>query len=94
MKRLLIIVVGIAIVLGMKYWKKGDEHGEVKAHVVSLCAGNSDCQEAVERHFDACFQESYKMDVRRQASRLKAGNLVQCLTRRSGVEYFAVGAGE
>ncbi len=89
MKRLGIAVVAIAAVVGLKYYNKGAAHDEVKEHLVKLCEADARCEKAVATHFDTCFEESFKMGGRRQASRLEADKLVSCLNRRSGTPYFA-----
>ena len=90
MNRLLVGLVGVALVLGIKLYNKSSAATEVKAHLVQLCQGDSACLASVDQHFDFCFERAYKMGGRHQASSLEPSELVQCLNGRSRKSYFAV----
>ena len=89
MNRVVVGLLGVTILFGMKFFNKSSDSKAVKAHVVSLCEGDTKCVQSVEVHFEACFDSSYKLGGRRKASHLEAGELVQCLNSRSGRSYFA-----
>jgi hypothetical protein len=74
----------------MKFYNKASAHDDVKARLVALCETDTECVADVERHYDACFDLSYKMGGRRQSSKLDVDALVRCVNTRSGVPYFAV----
>jgi hypothetical protein len=89
-RRLAGAVLAVVVILGMKFYTKSSAHDDVKAQLVHLCADDSECQAAVERHYDACFDSSYKMGGQRQSSKLDVDALVRCVNTRSGVPYFAL----
>jgi len=89
-KRLAGVVVAVVAILGMKFYNKASAHDDVKARLVELCEGDEECQAAVDAHYDACFDASYKMGGRRTASRLDLDALVRCVNQKSGESYFAV----
>jgi hypothetical protein len=88
MKRVMIGLLGVALLLGVKFFNKSSDSRSVKAHVLELCEGDKRCLQSVQAHFDACFDSSYKMGGRRRASHLETGALVQCLNSRAGQSYF------
>jgi hypothetical protein len=88
MNRLIGIVVGIAAVVGMKFYNRGASESNVKAQFVQICAGDAKCVQAVETHFPACFESSYKM--KRRGSSLNEDALVECINSRAGTPYFVV----
>jgi hypothetical protein len=90
MNRLLVGLLGVGLVLGLKYYNRTSAATDVKAHLVQLCEGESGCLSAVEHHFDSCFEQAYKMGGRRQASHLESGELVQCLNNKGSKSYFAL----
>jgi hypothetical protein len=89
-KRLAGVLLGVVAILGMKFYGKASAHDDVKARLVSLCEADAECLADVEKHFDACFDASYKMGGRRSSSKLDAQALVKCVNSRSGVPYFEV----
>lgn len=82
-------VIAIALVVGVKFYNKSSATAEVKAHMVKLCGGDAACEQAVGTHFEACFEQAYKMGGRRRDSRLEGGQLVQCVNSRAGKPYFS-----
>ena len=89
-KRLAGALLGVVALLGMKFYTKASAHDDVKARLVALCETDAECVADVDKHYDACFDASYKMGGRRQASKLDVDALVRCVNTRSGVPYFAV----
>jgi hypothetical protein len=89
-KRLAGALLGVVAILGMKFYNKASAHDDVKARLVVLCEADAECQADVEKHYDACFESSYKLGGRRQSSKLDVDALVKCVNDRSGVPYFAV----
>jgi hypothetical protein len=87
-KRLLAGLVAAAALIGMKFYNKASTHDDVKARLVELCAGDAECQAAVNTHFEACFESSYKMGGRRQSSRLDVDAFVKCVNTKAGQPYF------
>ena len=90
MKRLAGAIVGIVAVLGMKYYNRASDHDQVQARLIELCSGDAQCQAAVRANYDSCFESSYKMGGRHDASKLDSNALVACVNKKSGEEYFAV----
>jgi hypothetical protein len=89
MRRLGAILAGIALTLGLKYYNKTTDAGDVHKHLVSLCEGDKGCESAVSAHFDECFESAYKMGGRYSPSQLAGGELVKCINSKSGREYFS-----
>ena len=89
MNRVVVGLLGIAILLGVKFFNKSSDSKAVKAHLVSMCEGEAKCVQSVEAHFDTCFDANYRLGGRRQASHLETKELVQCLNSRAGHSYFA-----
>ena len=89
-KRVAGALLGVVALLGMKFYNKASAHDDVKARLVALCAADGECVADVEKHYDACFDSSYKMGGRRTSSKLDVDALVRCVNTRSGVPYFAV----
>jgi hypothetical protein len=75
--------------LGMTFSNKSTDYQEIKAHLVSLCAGDSRCVQSVETNFEPCFDQAYKMGGRRQASHLQSDEFIACMNSR-GASYFKV----
>ena len=92
-RRLLGAAVAVAAILGMKFYSKASAHDDVKSRLEALCESDADCRADVEKHYDACFDSSYKMGGRRTSSKLDVDALVRCVNTRSGVPYFAVNQG-
>ena len=92
-RRLLGAAVAVAAILGMRFYSKASAHDDVRSRLEALCEGDADCRADVEKHYDACFDSSYKMGGRRQSSNLDVDALVKCVNARSGVPYFAVNQG-
>ena len=92
-RRLLGAAVAVVAILGMKFYNKASAHDDVKSRLVALCEADAECKADVERHYEACFDSSYKMGGRRQSSNLDVDALVRCVNARSGVPYFAVNQG-
>ena len=90
MKRLAGALVAIVAIVGMKFYSKASAHDNVQAQLIQLCEGDNACQTAVRTHYDACFDSSYKMGGRRQASKLDESALVNCVNSRAGEDYFSV----
>jgi hypothetical protein len=90
MKRVAGVVLGVALVLGLKFYNKNAAAHDVKARLVEICEKDSACVAAVDKNFDTCFEQAYKMGGRRRSSSLESDKLVQCINSRSGEPYFAV----
>jgi hypothetical protein len=87
-------VFAIVAVLGMKFYGKASAHDDVKARLVELCESDTGCLSAVEAHYDACFDGSYKMGGRRSSSKLDVDALVACVNEAAGEPYFEVNTEE
>jgi hypothetical protein len=90
MKRLAGALVGVMLLVGMKFYNKASAHDDVQARLIELCEGDAQCQTAVRTHYDACFDSAYKMGGRRSGSKLDVNALVACVNSKSGEDYFSV----
>ena len=61
MKRLGAALVGVVVLVGMKFYNKASAHDDVQARLIELCEGDAQCQSAVRTHYDACFDSAYKL---------------------------------
>jgi hypothetical protein len=89
-KRIAGALIAVVAVVGMKFYNKASAHDDVKERLVALCEADAECQAAVNTHFDACFDASYKMGGRRQSSKLDVHALVKCVNAKAGEDYFGV----
>jgi hypothetical protein len=87
------VLLGVAAILGMKFYSKASAHEDVKSRLVSLCAADAECVADVRKHYDACFEAAYEAEGG-AGSRLDVDALVRCVNTRSGVPYFAVYEGD
>ncbi len=83
-------LLGVLSILGVQFYSKASAHDDVRARLVSLCATDEECVADVRKHYDACFEATYKAGGSRAASRVDVDGLVRCVNTRSGVPYFAV----
>jgi hypothetical protein len=90
MRRLAGALVAIVAIVGMKFYSKTSTHADVQARLVELCEGDAACQTAVRTHYDACFEQAYKMGGRHESSKLDLDNLVKCVNSHAGEDYFTV----
>ena len=85
-KKILIAIPLAAAFFGWQYYNKGQEAKEMKANMLSMCAGDTPCIEAVEKYAASCFDENYRMGRRRQG--VKMDEFVACVNRSSGTDFF------
>jgi len=91
-RRLAGVLLGVVAILGMRFYSRTSTHDDVKARLLQLCGSDAECWVDVRRHYDACFESSYK-GGRRPSTSLDVDALVKCVNTRSGVPYFAVNQG-
>ncbi len=89
-RRLAGALLGVVAILGMRFYSKASAHDDVRARLVSLCATDAECVADVRKHYDACFEATYKTGGGGRSYRLDVDALVRCVNTRSGVPYFAV----
>ena len=82
-------VVVIALLVGWKLYNKSSDAADVKTALVGVCADDAACVEAVNRHFDTCFNQSYDMGGRHRSASLDTSQLTSCINQQAGSEYFA-----
>ena len=83
------IAIGIAVAgafIGWQYYNKGQESKETKAKMLTMCAGEAACVEAVEKYAASCFDEHYKMGRRSQG--VLMDDFVACVNKSSGTDFF------
>ena len=90
MRRIGIWILIIAIGVGFKFWNRNSDEKKFRKEMIALCAEDPDCIEAVETHFDTCFDGSYDMGGRRRSAHLDVQKMVDCINRKAGTEYFSV----
>ena len=85
-KKIVIAIALAAAFAGWQYYTKGKEAKEMKANMLSMCAGETACLEAVEKYAASCFDEHYKMGRRRQG--VLMDDFVACVNKSSGTDFF------
>lgn len=83
-------LVGITIAVGLKFYNKSATAKDVKQDMLSVCSTDSGCQQAVNTHFQQCFDRSYSMGSRRRSSSLDSQKLSACINQNSGIAYFGI----
>jgi hypothetical protein len=81
-------VVG-SLVLGVKFYHKSTTATEVKESLLAICSSDSSCNDAVNTHFQNCFNSSYDFGSRRRSANVDTEQLASCLNSNAGAEYFA-----
>lgn len=85
-KKILIAIPIVAALIGWKYYDKAQEAKAMKAEMLTMCAGEAPCIEAVEKYAKTCFDENYRMGRRSQGVRMD--EFVACVNKSSGTEFF------
>ena len=88
--RLLTGVVLAGALIGFKFYNKSSTLADTRGHLIEVCAGDGECAQAVDTHFEGCFEDSYSMGGRRRSASLDASALVDCINTRSGVPHFEI----
>ena len=81
-------VAGVSV--AMKFSNQSAVAEETKAYMLDICATDNVCVEAVDTHFESCFNTNYSMGSRHRAASLDTEGLANCVNRYGGAEYFAV----
>lgn len=89
-----IALTAIIAVIAFKLWNKSSSHDDLKERLVEICADNKDCSEAVNIHFDACFDKHYSIGNKRRSGGLNQEKFLGCFNRLSGSEYFSISTKE
>jgi hypothetical protein len=88
MKRAIGSLVMFGALIGFKFYNKSASATDTKAHLIKVCEAEKACEDAVNTHFDACFESAYNMGGRHRSSSLKGAELVKCINSRGGKPYF------
>ena len=88
LKKLGLGIIAIAALVGWKFYNKSDNHDELIKQLTTACAEDTGCIEAVEKHFESCFESNYKMGSRRRSGGLNQESFLACFNEQSNVEYF------
>lgn len=83
------IAVALGVVFGFKFYNKSQAAGEVKKKLLAICAENSGCTAAVDKHFDSCFDSHYNLGGRRRSGRLDGTKFTHCINEKAGETYFS-----
>jgi hypothetical protein len=86
------IAIGIALVVGYMQYSKRSNANEIRQRATSLCAGDKECLEAVDAHFEGCFDANYRPGGRRRAASFNTAGFSQCVNQKAGKEIFATSA--
>jgi hypothetical protein len=82
-------IVAGSLVLGVKFYHKSTTATEIKESLLAICTNDSNCSNAVNTHFQNCFNSSYDFGSRRRSASVDTEQLASCLNTNSGAEYFA-----
>jgi hypothetical protein len=89
-RRLLAGLVAVAAILALRAWDKSSTREDVKVHLLHLCGSDEDCAAAVRKHYDGCFEATYKNHALSSASRFDSNGLVRCINQKADKPYFMV----
>lgn len=89
LKQAMGIVLGIGIILGLKLYNRVATHDELRAKLVATCDKDGACVEAVNRHFEGCFEENYSLGGRHRGGGVDADGFMKCFNARAGQEHLA-----
>lgn len=87
------LLTGVAlagVLVGFRFYNRNQTELEVRDQLVEVCADDRSCVEAVEVHYEGCFEESYSLGSRRRSASMDAASLVSCLNTRSGAAHFDI----
>ncbi len=87
------LLSGVAIagaLIGFRFYNRSQTEAEVRAQLIEICEDDASCAQAVETHYEGCFEESYSLGSRRRSGSMDATTLVSCLNTRSGEEHFEI----
>lgn len=87
--KLVLGLIGASALIGFKMYQRGESSSETRAELMKICAEDAACKTAVEKHFETCHEQAYKMGGRRQSGGLNADQLASCINRAAGEDYFA-----
>ena len=85
-KKILIAIPIVGALVGWQYYTKGQEAKETKARMLTMCAEEAACVEAVEKYAASCFDEHYHMGRRSQG--VLMDDFVACVNKSSGTDFF------
>jgi hypothetical protein len=82
-------LVGVAVLFGFKFYQRSSSASETRAELVTICEGDAACKAAVEKHFETCHEQAYRLGGRRSSGGLNAKQLTACINTAAGEDYFA-----
>jgi hypothetical protein len=82
-------LVGAAALIGYKFYQRSSSASETRAELVTICEGDAACKAAVDKHFEACHEQAYRLGGRRQSGGLNAQQLTACINSAAGQDFFA-----
>ncbi len=82
-----LLIAGLAI--GWKFHQKGENRGETKAYLITLCGADQECVQAVNQYGDECHDSAYTMGGRHRAASMNNDALARCLNQKSGKPLFS-----
>jgi hypothetical protein len=82
-------ILVISLLVGWKLYNKSSDAAEVKVALVGICADDTACVEAVNKHFDTCFDKAYDLGGRHRSASLDGSQLTACINQHAGSNYFA-----
>lgn len=91
LKQVVFGLIAAAALLGYRFYNKGQSHDAMKADLVKMCESEKPCVAAVNRHFDACFDNAYNMGGRRKGASFDQSQFLNCFNQKAGKTYFSVG---
>ena len=89
-KKLGLGLAGVAVFIGIRFWNKSDNHDAIKEQLISTCAEDKSCTNAVEKHFDSCFESNYSLGGRRKSGSLNRDKFLSCFNQKAGQQFFVI----
>jgi hypothetical protein len=94
LKKAVLVAVGVAAVMGFKFWSKIRDKADARERLTQICADDKACLSALDQHFEACFAEAYSLGGRRRAASLNNDKFLSCFNTKAGSEVFSFKANE
>lgn len=85
------IAIGIALAVGYTQYRKRSKADEIRQRVTSLCAGDEACLEAVDAHFEGCFDANYRSGGKNHPASFNTAGFTHCVNQKAGEEILTAG---
>lgn len=82
------IAVAASVVFGWKFYSKFNTARHLKNYLLAACAQDSQCDAAINKHFNRCFDTHYNLGSRHRTSSLDGPQFITCINDNADQPYF------